>query len=219
MRRLIALAACLISLSGPVRAHPHVFIDVGLSFVFDGEGRLSALRVTWVYDELFSLLILEDMALDKDYDGVLTSEELMTLDGFDMDWRDGFDGDVFVEAGGKAQPLTGPLGHETAFREGKIITTHTRAFTSRLEVGEDPVIIRVYDPSFYTAYEIIPPARVENRNGCAAPVYEPDLDAAQKKLEAALSEFAPTDDLEEMGWPDVGAEFAEEVRLTCAAPS
>jgi len=219
MRRSLATIACLAALSGPLNAHPHVFIDTGLGFVFDDDGRLAAVRVTWVYDELFSLLILEDKGLDPDYDGVLTPAELAALDGFDMDWTDGFTGDLFVLAGGEEQPMTGPLEYRTEFRDGRIVTTHLRAFETRLEVGAEPLVIQVYDPGFYTAYEIIPPARVENREGCHAPVFMPDLSAAQKELEDALAEFAPTDDLEEMGWPDVGASFAEEVQLTCAAPS
>ncbi|MHC0054353.1 DUF1007 family protein [Actibacterium sp. D379-3] len=216
MRRLLFAVLCCLALPGGAGAHPHVFIDAGLTLIFDRDGRLAAVRVAWVYDELFSLLILQDMELDGDYDGVLTDEELARLRGFDMDWTEGYAGDLFVLADGREQRLSGPLDPDVAFRDGRIITTHLRALEPRLEVGTGPVIFQVYDPGFYTAYEISLPPRVEGRAGCAAQVFAPDLDAAYQALEDALAELGPTDDAEEMGYPAVGANFAEEVRLTCA---
>jgi hypothetical protein len=45
----------------------------------------------------------------------------------------------------------------------------------------------------------------------------PDLDEAEQQLLAALSEYTPDVDLE-AEFPAVGANFAEEVRVSCAAP-
>ena len=39
---------------------PHVFIDTGLDFIVDEAGQLTHVRVTWSYDALYSLLVLED---------------------------------------------------------------------------------------------------------------------------------------------------------------
>lgn len=46
-------------------AHPHVFIDCDLVFVFDSEG-LAGIIQRWVFDEMFSTMILAHFDQDKD---------------------------------------------------------------------------------------------------------------------------------------------------------
>ena len=67
-------------------AHPHVFVDTRLDVVFDTAGRAEGVRISWTYDDLFSLVIIMDHEMDADFDGVLTAQELETLRGFDMNW-------------------------------------------------------------------------------------------------------------------------------------
>ena len=73
------LALCLTLFASPLAAHPHIFVNTGLSFVLDGENRLTHVQVTWEYDELYSLLVTEDMGVDSDYDGVLNAEDIAVL--------------------------------------------------------------------------------------------------------------------------------------------
>ncbi len=63
-------------------AHPHVFIDAGVEVIFDAEGRAEALRVTWIYDEFYSLMIAEERGLDPDYDGTATPDKTAGIVGF-----------------------------------------------------------------------------------------------------------------------------------------
>jgi hypothetical protein len=44
--------SCLIA-ADPAEAHPHVFIDNRVTFVFDA-GKVTALRLHWVFDDIFS---------------------------------------------------------------------------------------------------------------------------------------------------------------------
>lgn len=215
MRRILTSLALACGLATPAQSHPHVFVDTGLELIFDDTGLLAAVRVTWAYDELFSLLITEDMGLDGDYDGVLTPEEKTKLTGFDMDWPDWFEGDLFLMVGDQKMPMSGPMEITADFTQSRIFTTHVRALDQRIEVGDDPVIFQVYDPGYYTAYEVSLTNRITGRDDCEAKVFGPDMDAAMQELQDALAEFAPSEDLEEVGWPAVGASFAEEVRVTC----
>ena len=80
-----------------------------------------------------------------------------------------------------------------------------------------PLIVQVYDPGYYVAYGIPFDPVVTGGTGCTAQVFLPDIDAAEEQLLAALSEYTPDVDLE-AEFPAVGAQFAEEVRVTCAAP-
>ncbi|MEM9394139.1 MAG: DUF1007 family protein [Pseudomonadota bacterium] len=204
---------------GRANAHPHIFIDSGVTLMFDDAGQLGAVRIVWAYDELYSLLTVEERGLDKDFDGVLTSSERVTLAGFDMNWIEGFAGDAYLIVGGEEIPLSPPLEWDAAYDDGRIVSTHLRALEERITVGQDPVILQIYDPTYYTAYQISLPTRMENApEGCKAQLFVPDFAAAGDQLRAALREFAGSEDaFLEDNFPPVGEFFAEEVRVTCAS--
>lgn len=216
-----ALAALALAVpAAPALAHPHIFIDTGLQVQFDPEGRAAAVRVVWVYDAFYSMLLLEDMGLDPDFTGTLTEAEKETLTGFDMQWQEGYDGDLYALMGDRAIGLSGPDDWTADVQDGRIISTHLRLFEERVPVGaEEPLILQVYDPTYYTAYTIATGPQIEGRDGCTARIFEPDRTAANDILESALAELlaqAETEMLDEDEFPAVGAAFSEEVRLTCA---
>lgn len=57
-------------------AHPHVFVDCTLTFVFDVNG-FSGIKESWVFDEMFSSMILQDF--DKDKNSLLNSQEIADI--------------------------------------------------------------------------------------------------------------------------------------------
>jgi ABC-type uncharacterized transport system substrate-binding protein len=214
MRRTVALLASLLPL--PAAAHPHVFIGTGLTLVLDADNRLEAIRVTWSYDELYSLLVLEERGLDPDYDGALTAEELASLNGFDMAWMEGFPGDTYAAAGATPLALGPPTDYVTTIEDGRIVTTHTR--TVAPPPAGAAISVKAYDPTFYTAYEVSRGVTVEGGTGCTAELVPADLDAAYTLLEELL--YGPrSTEWSEDDFPEVGEAFADEVRLTCASGS
>lgn len=78
MRRFLALLPLLLLLPLPTAAHPHVWIDATLGYVFEN-GKVTALEVTWLFDDFYSALVLEDF--DTDGDGSLSQQELDALVG------------------------------------------------------------------------------------------------------------------------------------------
>jgi len=213
-----ALALLLGLAAGPVQAHPHVFIDAGLEFVFDAEGRLAAVQVVWVYDEFYSLMAVADYGMDQAFSGELTSAERVELARIYSSWVPEFEGDFYLRAGGAPVALSGPLDTVADLREGRIVIAHRRALLDRLTVGSESVVAQVYDPTYFTAYSIAVPPQVRGRNDCEVTVIAPDFAYAAEALTAALAEMLAEDaddfDLEE-DFPAVGADFAEEVLLTC----
>lgn len=217
-RTLVPLALAAALSAPPAGAHPHIFIDTGLELIHGPDGTLEALRITWVYDELFSMLLLEDIGLDADFDGVLTAEEETALQGFDMDWPDGYEGDVYLTAAGAPVTLGPPEPGPAALREdGKLVSTHVRRLERPADAAAGPVSVRVYDPTYYTAYSILADGVSTDGAGCSVAVIAPDLDGAYAYLEKAIEDLMAEerDPLEEVPFPAVGDRFAEEVRLTC----
>lgn len=215
--RVAALAAVVALLAGPAAAHPHIFIDTGLEVIFDEQGRATAVRVAWVYDDFYSLMMVEDLKLDADHDGTLTPDEAARLAGFDMAWDADYEGDLFVLLGEAAQKLGRPRDWTARYEDGRIISTHLRMLDVPLAVGADPLVLQVYDPGFYTAYTILgtPVLSGPGAGGCAVQVFEPDLTEADKQLQAMLQEYTADQSLEQ-DFPAVGAAYAEEARVTCA---
>ena len=67
IRRAVAASALVLSAlinAGPASAHPHVFIENKVAFVFDA-GKVTALRLSWAFDEVFSDSLL------MQFDGLL----------------------------------------------------------------------------------------------------------------------------------------------------
>lgn len=215
MWRMAFLSLCLAA--GPALAHPHVFIDTKIEVLLNDRNEATGLRITWTYDDLYSLYIVGDMGLDPDWDGKLTPEEVTQLSGFDMEWIEGFEGDTYALMADKPLALSGPRDWTAAYGEGKITSTHVRDFAAPVPVGTEPLVVQAYDPGYYVAYAIPFDQVVTGGAGCTAQVFVPDLDAAAQALQDALAEYTPDVDLE-AEFPAVGANFAEEVRLTCAAP-
>lgn len=212
----INLAAALTLWAAPAAAHPHVFIDTAIEVIFDAEGRAEALRITWTYDDLISLALLSDRGMDEDFDGVLTPAELTALNGFDMQWEPGITGDTYALLGEAALNLSGPSDWTVSYADAKITTTHLRKFDAPVGMAK-PLVVQVYDSSYYTAYTIVGDAVLTGATACSAEAFEPDRAAADQILQDSITEMAGGD--AEGDFPAIGAAYAEEVRVTCNTPS
>lgn len=211
LTRALALAllpySALALMPLPANAHPHVFVDTGLRLVANEAGQITGVEVTWVYDDLYSLLLLEDMQLDGDYDGKLTAEELSKLHGFDMQWVKGYVGDLYAQQpGGAALALSAPQPLSTGFDQGRITTRHLRRFSAPV----DSVALRAFDPTYYTAYDLT--GGVIAPEGCNVQIAKADLEAARAQEKAALAQLPPDPD----DYPEIGEAFADRVQITCA---
>ncbi len=209
VRSRVIPAVFAVLLTAPVaQAHPHVFVQTGLTLVADAAGRLVGIEVSWTYDDFYSLLLLEDMGLDPDGDGTLTPDELARLDGFDLQWIEGYLGDLYLTAGGAAVDLGPPEGRGTDLVAGQIVTRHFRAFAPQ----SGPVIVKAYDPTFYTAYDLEGGVTVPDI--CKLAIQPADLDRAYTMVEEALYKNPAMADDE---FPEVGEAFADVVEVTCNA--
>ncbi|MEI4261910.1 DUF1007 family protein [Roseovarius sp. D0-M9] len=221
MRRLSALILVLaLALpGGRAFAHPHVFIDAALSLIFDDEGRLAALRIGWSYDEFYSLVMIEDNGLDADGDGTPEPAQLEAFAGRDVDWAAGFPGDVTAALGGTEIALDGPVQHRAYYESGRIVTTHVRPLTT--PVALDGVLTaRVYDPTFFVAYEVPALPTVEGREGCTVTRKAADTESAYETYGDKLASVDVGEDpFAEVDLGDIGILFADTFEVTCSAPS
>ncbi|WP_255450625.1 DUF1007 family protein [Tateyamaria sp. syn59] len=189
-------------------AHPHVFVDTKLRVVVADDGSFEGLEVQWTYDDFYSLLLLTDYGMDNDGDGQLTDSELKRLDGFDLQWIPGFEGDSYALLEGTPVKLGKPQGRGVSVDAGRITTVHFRP----AKASADGLVLKAYDPTFYTAYDLIGPVAVDGP--CDAAIQPADLDAAYTLVEELL--YATPAAEVEAAYPEVGEAFADTVTLSCS---
>lgn len=214
-RACLIVVACACALgASPLRAHPHIFVDAEVTVIFNGDGSPKGVEIAWVYDEFFSMLLVSDMGLDPDFTGTVTEAEHAILDGFDMNWIEGYHGDTHVTQNGAPVPLTGPVEWASDYRDGQLRSRHLRLFADPPDPAQE-FIVAVYDPTYFTAYTLVGQPGVHGREDCTARVFEPDWDNAEAQLMAALDEILGAGGDIEAEFPAVGALFSDEVRLIC----
>lgn len=202
--------------AGPAAAHPHVFIDADAALIFGKSGALEAIRVTWTYDEFYSLMMIEDARLDQDGDGIPEPARLDAFAGQDVDWAAGFPGHILAEQAGKAVGFLPPVDHRAHFRAGRVITSHIRPLKDPIAVTDaSPLNLRLYDPEYFVAYDTPRLPTVEGRRDCKVTRRAPDT-SGQAALLAELQNIdMQSDSLAIMNMPDVGITFAEGFKVTC----
>ncbi len=211
MRLHAGIITCItLGLASAAQAHPHIFVDAGLTLIRDAAGRVTAVDVTWRYDELYSLILLEDYGLDPDFDLSLTPAEIAQTLGFDLNWNGGFTGGLVLSQGDRALEVGTPEPISlTLLSSGQIETVHRRPVSGG-EAGD--VAARIFDAAFYVAFEMTLDMEAA---GCAPVLVRPDLDAAYALLASAIADIGGSVDADD-NFPAVGAAFADTVVFQCA---
>jgi ABC-type uncharacterized transport system substrate-binding protein len=147
--RIVAWTAALAALpAGSAMAHPHVFVDYTVALVVVGD-RLTGVRLTWTFDDLFSGFVLQEF--DKDRNGLLSPAEAQRLEEKHLPELKRVGYYTTISINGKPVPI--PEGREFRATAAKGIVTYeftlplgvSLASTTAIEVVTD-------DPVYYIAY-------------------------------------------------------------------
>ncbi|MEX3015586.1 DUF1007 family protein [Gymnodinialimonas hymeniacidonis] len=211
LTRVVPIACVAALWPGASGAHPHIFIDAGLRVIME-DGYVTAVEVTWLYDGLYSLILLEDYGLDEDFDLALTDAEVEAHLGFDLNWNSGFEGGLELRRGDVALEIGAPEAVSMELvGEGQMRTVHRRPV---VDPGGDGVFVaQAYDPEFYIAFEMTGEMVVDGAD-CVPGLERADLDAAYAVLDAAMEEIGGAVAAED-NFPAVGAYFADRVVFAC----
>ena len=187
---------------------------------FDRSGKLATIRVVWDYDDFYSMSISADRNLDSDGDGKLTKAELAKLQGFDMHWvPPTYPGDTHISQGKTKVVLSPPFDWKTEVLSGRIISISERRLDPPLDPAQGEILVRAYDPTYYTAYTIVGTTATAGRKDCKTRIQHADRNAADAKLAKMLQKFNGNVTASEAAFPPVGEAYADKVYLTCADPS
>ncbi len=145
---LFAVMAALFLLA-PARdgeAHPHVYVDVSLTFVVDGTG-LAAIREEWRFDDIFSRAILDDIEVDPAT--ISTAEGQAKVKQGAFDYLVNFGYFTFIENKGKRLPVIEVRDFKASLGEGRLAYGFTVPLSLAFAELRD-FRVAVFDREYYS---------------------------------------------------------------------
>jgi len=217
--RVLAALVSLAFLGQPqtARSHPHVWIETHATLHFDDQQRLIALVEEWVFDDLYTAFVVND--LKKKKDGSVPPSELQPLANQNVaDLKEWGYFTVF-KADGIRQTLGPATEPRMSYDKSRLTLKFTLPLPKPLELHGADIAFTIFDPTFYI--EIVPakanPVAFENApQGCSAKVRPLDT-TEQRFIPDTLAFSIDTDPKSPEN--SVGAKFAEWVDLICTKPS
>ncbi len=174
-RLLPALAVLLVAagISGPLRAHPHVFIDGVTDVVFEN-GKIIGIRQHWTFDNVFSLLLIEDFDANKNRKFDKPEIEALRKGAFAAVREFGYF--THIRLDGKKIAVDRVSEFTASVTKGRISYSFFVPFAKPVDPKTTKVDLGTYDDTFYVSvtYDAIDPVRLAGAgsSGCHFKIYE-----------------------------------------------
>ena len=186
MIHIRALSLCLApsAFSGTVaNAHPHVWVTVETTVLYDAHKAVTGLKQRWTFDEMYSSYSLE--GLDKNHDGVFDADSLKQLAKENMESLKDYKYFTEMTVEGEAVDFAPPIDYSVQRDAKKILhLTFTLPLKKPLAIGSLTLKYQVYDPEFYIALvfdeakAVLLPAGMA---GCSTSIEAPSGDPMKSK--------------------------------------
>ena len=176
-RALLASFACAASLllwaSGPARAHPHVFVAVKSIVLFAPDGRITGVRHSWTFDDMYSAFATQGLGGKS---GKPTEAELKELAKVNVEQLEEASFFTFARAGGRRIEFAPAVDYSISLDSKKLVTLHFTAPLKEPASAGKAFAVQVYDPTYFVAFDFEKQAPVYMRGapaGCSISVSEP----------------------------------------------
>lgn len=193
----------------PALAHPHVWVSVKSDVIYNPEGRVSAVRHSWTFDEAYSAFAVQ--GLDKNADGKLSADELLELAQVNVESLHEFDFFTFAKASGAKQDFAKPVDYALTYEKAQL----TLKFTLPLKAPSNPRMfaLEIYDPTFFVSFALVDGDDAVKTSGapagCARTVNRP------RPLEPAQQQRLSEDFFTSIAGATFGASFINRVLIAC----
>ncbi len=211
---VLALAFAL--LRTPAHAHPHVWVTTKTEILHDTQGRVTAFRHHWTFDEIFSAFAAQGM--DTNGDGKFDRKELMELAKENITSLTDFDFFTFTKKGDADVELREPEdGYYLSHEGGKLTLHFVLPLKTPLDARKDQVSFAIYDPTYFVSFAYAKKSPVQLAThaptGCKIEMKKPEPLSSKESSLSDLSEAF----FSELGeGSDFGAQFGQNVHITCA---
>lgn len=198
------------------RAHPHVWVTVQTTVLFDDSGSITGFRHTWIFDEYYTAFALQGM--DVNGDGEYSAAELQPLAKTNIESLSEFDYFTFAKLDGEAIPREDPVDYSLKHDNGLLKLRFTLPLAEPVPAAKaGQFTFSVYDPTYFVSFSL---AKTDPINlaatapgGCSVDIAPSPMDTSSTQTlgEAFFNNLDPSQE-----W---GAQFAREVALTCKPAS
>ncbi len=154
LRGTVALLLVLASglSTAPARAHPHVWISARVNLVF-ADKALTAMEVTWTFDDLYSTLIREDF--DKNGDGKLDSSELAEIARNQLEEDlGGYSYFTHLQIGGERWRVTEVEDFQAHFNDELLSFTFRVPMLDKIDLNRVEFAFGLYDEEYFIEFNL-----------------------------------------------------------------
>jgi ABC-type uncharacterized transport system substrate-binding protein len=144
--RRLALLLLTLGWAWPAQAHPHVWIDANVTFVFD-QKMLTGVRVEWTFDEIFSTLVIREHDKNKNKKFEESEIESVRRDAFVATKEYSYFTHIAV-AGSKVA-IANATDFKAEIVKGKVVYRFTLPLAAPVDPSEKAVAVKAYDETFY----------------------------------------------------------------------
>jgi ABC-type uncharacterized transport system substrate-binding protein len=203
-----AVAALMLAFSGGAQAHPHVWITVKSDVLFSSDGKITALRYVWTFDDMYSAFATQ--GLDKNNDGKYSREELTELAEVNVTSLEEFKYFTVAKSGADSLAFGSPKDYWLEMNKD-ILALH---FTLPLAqpAAQKDFSVAIFDSSFFVDLSFPEGAKVELVGApatCTAEAIRPQgADAAASKLSESFFDNLSAS-------AQFGSQFASRIVLRC----
>jgi ABC-type uncharacterized transport system substrate-binding protein len=146
---LLVIGACGLTFglrSEPAAAHPHVWIDAVVTFVFE-DRMLVGLRQRWVFDEFFGSFVIEEH--DADGHGVFDQTEIEAIREQAFGNLREYDYFTHARLDGEKLPLAEVSDFAARIEDGLLVYEFTMPLPEPVDPGADRFAAGIYDVEYY----------------------------------------------------------------------
>jgi ABC-type uncharacterized transport system substrate-binding protein len=200
-------------LGSPHRAwpHPHVWIDAIVELMLDDRHRLAAIRVYWAFDEIYSVIALEEVGVEGDEK--VAPDKLALLAKKILKDTEKYGYFTHLKVNGQLVSQQVPREETLYYINHRLLMHFLLPLASPADPRADKVSFAMYDPSYYTAIDFVAkdPVRVNGclPHGCMIRITEAERDPGDMvpPPESFFQHLDPS--------IDYGAQFARWVHISC----
>ena len=210
--RRMLVAVLIVGLCVPVllHAHPHAWIDLSVELHMDEQRQLSGLTQTWVFDPVYTLILLEE--LDEEHPEDARAEQLRGMAARMITSMGDYDYLTRIEVDEERLRATEVTNVEAQLTAGEQLQFRfTLQLPEQVDARGSSVSYMIYDPVYYIEM-LHPSADAVRLNGatdaCQVTIDEPKPDPSQIARAAAVDLGAASAD-------GLGRHFAQRVNLQC----
>lgn len=217
-RPLVWLLALVITLgTAPIStvAHPHVFVDGGVDFIFDDTGAsLQTVSVTWRYDAFETLFMLSNMGVSPEPGQDFSPDDRRRAEAMLSEFAPDFDGSAHLTVAGVPVALEWPRDLSARMVGDRLEVSFLRDLAAPLaSAGPLRIDVGFYERTYYFAFSLTDAPTFENaQDRCSITIALFEDTEQTAEMRAALARLSREEEPENS---TAGAVFADRMVVQC----